>query len=142
MLREAGRYRNRGAGTEELNQIASLGLMKAIAGFDPRHGKRFVSYLLPTVSGETKRHFRDNLWAVHVSRTHRERRGELNRFVADFTQSRSRTPKQSEISAHFGMDDRATPSAAPIGTWNASSTRWRSGPPSSSCPERSGVSSA
>ncbi|GAB3696790.1 sigma-70 family RNA polymerase sigma factor [Nocardiopsis oceani] len=108
VFREAGRYRNRGVDTEELRQIASLGLMKAIAGFDPGHGKRFVSYLLPTVSGEIKRHFRDNVWAVHVPRSYRDRRAELNRFVVDYTQDHAKPPTQTEIGAHFGTDSRAT----------------------------------
>ena len=106
VLREAGHYRNRGVDTEELRQVAAIGLMKAINGFDPYRGKRFLSYLLPTVTGEIKRHFRDNLWAVHVPRTHRDRRGELNRFVTEFAQDHSRPPNQSEIGEHFGLGPR------------------------------------
>lgn len=106
--REASRFRNRGVDHEELCQIACLGLMKAIAGFDPSHDKRFLSYLLPTVSGEIKRHFRDSVWAVHAPRSVRDRRSELNRFVAEFTRANARAPWQSEIGAHFGLDDRAT----------------------------------
>lgn len=108
VVREAARYRNRGVDVEELRQIASLGLMKAIAGFDPGRGKRFLSYLLPTMSGEIKRHFRDNLWDVHVPRAHRDRRGELNRFAADFTQDHARAPTLTEVGEHFGTDDTAT----------------------------------
>ncbi|MBR8743757.1 sigma-70 family RNA polymerase sigma factor [Nocardiopsis sp. MG754419] len=107
LLREAGRYRGRGVDTEDLHQIAATGLMKAIAGFDPTRGKRFLSYLLPTVSGEIKRHFRDNTWAVHVPRTHRDRRTELNRFVGWFTQEHARSPSTREIGAHFDIDSEA-----------------------------------
>ena len=108
VIREAGHYRNRGVDTEELRQVAAVGLMKAINGFDPYRGKRFLSYLLPTVSGEIKRHFRDNLWAVHVPRTHRDRRGELNRFVTEFTQNHARPPNQTEVGEHFGLGPRGT----------------------------------
>lgn len=107
-LREARRYRNRGVENDELDQIASVGLMKAIHGFDPGRGGRFLSYLLPTVSGELKRHFRDNLWAVHAPRSYRDRRAELNGFIVDFIQRRYREPTQKEIGAHFGMNAKTT----------------------------------
>lgn len=106
--REASRFRNRGVDHEELCQIAYLGLMKAISGFDPSYDKRFLSYLLPTVSGEIKRHFRDSVWAVHAPRSVRDRRAELNRFVGEFTRTHSRAPLQSEIGSHFGLDPQAT----------------------------------
>lgn len=108
VIREAGRYRNRGVEAEELRQVAAVGLMKAINGFDPYRGKRFLSYLLPTVTGELKRHFRDNLWAVHVARVHRDRRSELNRFVTEFTQDHARPPNQTEVGEHFGLGPRET----------------------------------
>lgn len=108
VVREAGRYRNRGVEVEELRQVASVGLMKAIAGFRPEHDKRFLSYLLPTMTGEIKRHFRDNLWAVHTPRPFRDRRGELHRFVVDFVQENAREPRQDEIGAHFDMDAKTT----------------------------------
>ncbi|WP_017615946.1 SigB/SigF/SigG family RNA polymerase sigma factor [Nocardiopsis salina] len=106
--REAARFRNRGVDHEELCQIAQLGLMKAISGFDPSYNKRFLSYLLPTVSGEIKRHFRDSVWAVHAPRSVRDRRAELNRFVGEFTRIHARAPRQSEIGAHFGLDTQET----------------------------------
>ena len=108
VVREAARYRNRGVDVGELRQIASIGLMKALAGFSPGPDRRFFSYLLTTVSGVIKRHFRDNLWAVHVPRAHRDRRGELNRYVADFTQEHARAPTLAEVGAHFGTDPTAT----------------------------------
>lgn len=108
VAREASRFRNRGVDHEELCQVAYLGLMKAISGFDPSYNKRFLSYLLPTVSGEIKRHFRDSVWAVHAPRSVRDRRAELNRFVGEFTRIHARAPRQSEIGAHFGLDSQAT----------------------------------
>ncbi|WP_460763814.1 sigma-70 family RNA polymerase sigma factor [Nocardiopsis oceani] len=108
VIREASRFRNRGVDHEELCQVAYLGLMKAIAGFDHSFNKRFLSYLLPTVSGEIKRHFRDCVWSVHAPRSVRDRRAELNRFVAEFTRTNARSPQQSEIGAHFALDAKAT----------------------------------
>ncbi|PSL00622.1 RNA polymerase sigma-28 (SigD/FliA/WhiG) subunit [Murinocardiopsis flavida] len=106
--REARRYRDRGVAQEDLRQVARVGLMKAIRGFDPGRGKPFMSYLLPTMTGELKRHFRDNTWAVHAPRAHQERRAELNRFTTEFTQRHSRSPSLTEIGAHMGLDAKAT----------------------------------
>ncbi|WP_235997366.1 sigma-70 family RNA polymerase sigma factor [Nocardiopsis coralli] len=108
VAREALRYRNRGVDSEELLQVGSLAMMKAIQGFDPSRGSRFVSYLLPMVSGEIKRHFRDTQWAVHVPRNWRDQRGALIRFVADFVHEHAREPTQSEIGAHFDLDPSET----------------------------------
>lgn len=106
--REARRYRDRGVSHEDLRQVARVGLMKAIRGFDHGRGKPFMSYLLPTMTGELKRHFRDNTWAVHAPRAHQERRSELNRFTTEFTQRYSRSPTFAEIGAHMGLDAKAT----------------------------------
>lgn len=102
--REARRYRNRGEPLDDLYQVGMLGLMKAIKGFDPSFGKPFVAYLLPMVTGELKRHFRDTTWAVRVPRVHQERRGELNRVIAEFTQRKGRTPTTREIAQEMRLD--------------------------------------
>jgi RNA polymerase sigma-B factor len=102
--REARRYRNRGEPMDDLYQVGMLGLMKAIKGFDPSYGKPFVAYLLPMVTGELKRHFRDTTWAVRVPRVHQERRSELNRVIAEFTQKHGRTPTTREIADALEMD--------------------------------------
>ncbi|WP_174546294.1 sigma-70 family RNA polymerase sigma factor, partial [Nocardiopsis dassonvillei] len=64
----ARRYGGRGEPLEDLKQTAMVGLAKAVRGYDPDRGKPFISYLLPTVTGEIKRHFRDHTWAVRVPR--------------------------------------------------------------------------
>ncbi len=102
--REARRYRNRGEPMDDLYQVGMLGLMKAIKGFDPSFGKPFVAYLLPMVTGELKRHFRDTTWAVRVPRVHQERRSELNRVIAEFTQKHGRTPTTREIAQALELD--------------------------------------
>ena len=56
----ARRYRARGVPTEDLEQVAYLGLVKAVRGFDPARGHEFVSYAVPTIRGELRRHFRDH----------------------------------------------------------------------------------
>ncbi|GHD33748.1 sigma-70 family RNA polymerase sigma factor [Nocardiopsis kunsanensis] len=108
VAKEASRFRNRGVDSEELFQVACLGLMKAIRGYDPTRGVRFVSYLLPVVSGEIKRHFRDHEWSVNVPRHWREKRSELNKFVMEFTQNHAREPRRDEIAEHFGLSEAQT----------------------------------
>jgi RNA polymerase sigma-B factor len=64
----AGRYAGRGEPMDDLVQVACLGIMKAIDGFDLRRAVRFSSYATPTVLGELKRHFRDRTWTIRVPR--------------------------------------------------------------------------
>src|SRR5918995_4702471 len=64
----AGRYAGRGEPLDDLVQVACVGIMKAIEGFDLDREVRFSSYATPTVLGEIKRHFRDKTWAVRVPR--------------------------------------------------------------------------
>lgn len=69
----ARRYRNTSEPWEDLSQVAHLGLVKAVDGFDPDRGFVFASYAIPTILGELRRHFRDAAWAVRVPRTLQER---------------------------------------------------------------------
>src|SRR3978361_2574100 len=64
----AGRYSGRGEPMDDLVQVACVGIMKAIEGFDLAREVRFSSYAAPTVLGEIKRHFRDRTWAMRVPR--------------------------------------------------------------------------
>ncbi|WP_017537503.1 SigB/SigF/SigG family RNA polymerase sigma factor [Nocardiopsis halophila] len=104
--REARRYRGRGEPMDDLEQVAMLGLTRAVAYYDPDYGKPFLSYLLPTVTGELKRHFRDNTWDVRVPRKHQEKRGELNRFTVEFAQEHGRSPTTGEIASALDIDER------------------------------------
>lgn len=94
----ARRYCGRGEPFDDLNQIATLGLLKAISGYNPDYGKPFISYLLPTLTGEIKRHFRDHTWAVRVPRRHQENRSRLHRTVAELQHKLRRSPTIGEIS--------------------------------------------
>jgi RNA polymerase sigma-B factor len=71
--RLARRYAGRRESAEDLFQVASLGLLKAVDRFDVRRGAGFTSFAVPTILGELKRHFRDLGWSVHVSRALQER---------------------------------------------------------------------
>ncbi|GAA3740788.1 RNA polymerase sigma factor SigF [Salinactinospora qingdaonensis] len=101
--RIARQYRNRGEPEEDLRQVAMVGLMQAIRDFNPDFGKEFISYALPMMTGEVKRHFRDRTWAVRVPRKHQEKRAELNRVTAWFTQRNGRSPTVAEIAELLEM---------------------------------------
>lgn len=64
----ARRYANRGEPLDDLEQVAMLGLVKAVERFDPSKGIPFAGFAVPTITGELRRHFRDHTWAVKVHR--------------------------------------------------------------------------
>src|SRR5918911_963037 len=99
------RYRSRGEAMEDLVQAAHLGLVKAVNGFVPELGRDFLAYAVPTISGEVKRHFRDQGWDIRPPRRIQELRAEVERASADLTQSLGRAPRLSEIAAHLGASE-------------------------------------
>src|SRR3954454_972648 len=64
----AARYRRGEEPVEDLEQVAVVGLLKALKSFDPERGTSFAAYAIPTMNGELRRHYRDHGWAVHVPR--------------------------------------------------------------------------
>jgi RNA polymerase sigma-B factor len=101
----ARRYLHRGEPMEDLLQAAYVGLMKALNGFDPELGHSFRGYAMVTMTGEVKRHFRDRTWAVRVPRLYQERRSEMNRLVADFTQELGRFPTVAELAERMRISE-------------------------------------
>ena len=99
------RYRSRGESVEDLVQAAHLGLVKAAQGFDPERGGDFLAYAVPTVSGEVKRHFRDQGWDIRPPRRVQELRSEVEKASNELTQTLGRTPRISEIAAHLGTSE-------------------------------------
>src|SRR5204863_9952270 len=67
------RYRGASEQLEDLIQVASLGLVKALDGYDPERGRSFIAYAAPTILGELRRHFRDRVWDVRLTRGLQER---------------------------------------------------------------------
>jgi RNA polymerase sigma-B factor len=87
---------------EDLVQVASLGLIKAIDRFEPGRGTKFTSYAAPTILGELKRHFRDKGWSLHVPRDLQERTLALSRATEALSKELGRSPKVREVAAHLG----------------------------------------
>jgi RNA polymerase sigma-B factor len=100
----AHRYRQRGLAEDDLVQAAYVGLVKAVNGFDPSHERDFLSYAVPTVTGEVKRYFRDFGWSVRPPRRIQELQGSIAKTSADMTQSLGRSPRPSEVAQHLGLD--------------------------------------
>jgi RNA polymerase sigma-B factor len=87
---------------DDLLQVASLGLVKAIDRFDPDRGVKFTSYAAPTILGELKRHFRDKGWALHVPRDLQERVLVLGRATEALSKRLGRSPKPREVAQAVG----------------------------------------
>jgi RNA polymerase sigma-B factor len=87
---------------DDLFQVASLGLIKAIDRFDPERGAKFASYAAPTILGELKRHFRDKGWALHVPRDLQERTLAVSREAEALSKRFGRSPKPREVAHAIG----------------------------------------
>src|ERR671937_823711 len=87
---------------DDLVQVASLGLIKAIDRFEPGRGTKFTSYAAPTILGELKRHFRDKGWSLHVPRDLQERTLAVSRATEVLSKELGRSPKVREVAAHLG----------------------------------------
>jgi RNA polymerase sigma-B factor len=104
----ARRYHSRGEPIEDLIQVANVGLLKAIANFDPSRGFAFTSYATPTMLGEHKRYFRDSGWAVHVPRGVKERAVELARVSEELSVSLGRSPSLAELAEALDATEEQT----------------------------------
>lgn len=87
---------------DDLLQVASLGLIKAIDRFEPGRGTKFTSYAAPTILGELKRHFRDKGWALHVPRELQERTLAVSRETEILSKTLGRSPKVREVANALG----------------------------------------
>ena len=93
----ARRFRGYGEPLDDLVQVASIGLLKAIDRFDPSRGFKFSTYATPTIVGELKRHFRDRGWSVRVPRSLQENALRVRSVVAELSQDLGRQPTVPEI---------------------------------------------
>ncbi len=100
----AHRYRQRGLNLDDLVQVAYVGLVKAVNGFDPARERDFLSYAVPTVSGEVKRYFRDFGWAVRPPRRVQELQGQIAKASSELTQRLGRSPRPTEVAAELDVE--------------------------------------
>jgi RNA polymerase sigma-B factor len=98
----ARRFRNRGEPHEDLVQVGTIGLLKAVDRFDAERGVEFSTYATPTVIGEIKRHFRDKGWAIRVPRRLQELRLQIGAVSAELTQALGRSPTPRELAERIG----------------------------------------
>ena len=101
----ARRFRNRGEPLEDLIQVGTIGLLKAIERFDLDREVEFSTYATPTIVGELKRHFRDKGWAVRVPRRLQELHLELTKVVGQLGQDLGRSPTVAEIAEATGSNE-------------------------------------
>ena len=101
----ARRFRNRGEPLEDLVQVGTIGLLKAIERFDLDREVEFSTYATPTIVGELKRHFRDKGWAVRVPRRLQELHLELTKVVGHLGQDLGRSPTVAEIAEATGATE-------------------------------------
>jgi RNA polymerase sigma-B factor len=97
----ARRYGSAGEPLDDLVQVASLGLVKAVDRYELDRGTAFSSFAVPTILGEIKRHFRDTGWTVRVPRAIQERRIQVNRAIPLLTGRLGRSPTTAEIAEHI-----------------------------------------
>ena len=101
----ARRFRNRGELLEDLVQVGTIGLLKAIDRFDLDREVEFSTYATPTIVGEIKRHFRDKGWAVRVPRRLQELHLELTKVIGNLGQELGRSPTVTEIAEAAGTTE-------------------------------------
>lgn len=96
------RYLNKGVEYDDLFQLAGMGLLKAINGFDESFGVRFSTYAVPMISGEIKRFMRDD-GSIKVSRTIKATAKEMNKFIESYSSEHGAPPSVSAIAEQFKM---------------------------------------
>jgi RNA polymerase sigma-B factor len=101
--RVATSYGTRGHG-DDLEQVAALGLVKAIDRYDPEFGVPLRTYAIPTMYGEVRRYLRDHAWAVRVPRPLQERVLEVTKAVERLSTSTGRSPTPQEVADDVGCD--------------------------------------
>jgi RNA polymerase sigma-B factor len=109
------RYQRSHEPLDDLMQVAALGLIKAVDGFDPRRDIAFSSYAVPTILGEIKRYFRDRTWAVRVPRDLQELSLRVDHSVGELAESLQRQPSLAELAVAVGADEETILEAMQVG---------------------------
>lgn len=101
------RYMGKGVEYDDLFQLACMGFLKAIAGFDESFGVRFSTYAVPMIAGEIKRFMRDD-GSVKVSRSMKQTAREMNSYIFDELSKNGVAPSIKEVAKKFGLDESET----------------------------------
>jgi RNA polymerase sigma-B factor len=101
--RLARRYMRSSEPYEDLRQVASLGLLKALDRFDSSRGRPFQSFAIPTMLGEMRRHFRDAGWSVHVPRGAQERALKVRDAQEAFANEHGRAPTVNQLAVYLEL---------------------------------------
>jgi RNA polymerase sigma-B factor len=99
----ARRFAGRGEPVDDLEQAGTVGLLNAVDRFEPDRGVDFLSYAVPTVTGEIRRHFRDRTWAMRVPRRLKDLQSAINSAIGPLSQELGRAPRPSEIAHRLGL---------------------------------------
>ncbi|MEJ2886008.1 SigB/SigF/SigG family RNA polymerase sigma factor [Actinomycetospora aeridis] len=118
----ARRFARRGEPTDDLEQVASVGLLHALDRFDPGRERDFLSYAVPTIMGEVRRHFRDSAWSVRTPRSVKDRYVAVGSATAALSQKLGRAPTAGELAEHLGMSrDEVAEAVAAHGSYQPAS---------------------
>lgn len=101
--RIAARFLGRGPDREDLEQVASIGLVKAVERFDPTRGIAFLRFAVPTMVGEVRRHFRDSAWSIRMPRRLSELYLALNTASRELAQQLGHAPTPSQLAQHLSI---------------------------------------
>ncbi|GAA2274932.1 SigB/SigF/SigG family RNA polymerase sigma factor [Glycomyces scopariae] len=101
----AYRYSRKGIATDDLVQVATVGLIHAVDRFDPAFGKEFLAYAVPTIMGEVRRHFRDTAWPMRVPRRLQELRIAINNATADLAQTLGHPVTGAELAEYLDVSE-------------------------------------
>jgi len=98
------RYQGTRESIEDLFQVAYLGLVKAVDGFDPRRARSFTTYAVPTILGELRRHFRDRVWNLRLPRSLQERTAKVEEVMAALGDELAHSPTVSQVAERADLE--------------------------------------
>lgn len=99
----AQKFAGRGEPGDDLEQVATVGLIHAVDRYDPARGIAFLAFAVPTMMGEVRRYFRDTAWAIRLPRRLSELHLALNRASRELSQSLGRAPTAKQLAEHLGI---------------------------------------
>jgi RNA polymerase sigma-B factor len=99
----ARRFAHRGEPLDDLVQVATVGLINAVDRFQPERGSDFFSFAVPTISGEVRRHFRDQGWSMRVPRRLKDLHVSINAAISELSQTLGRAPRPSELAQRLNL---------------------------------------